>query len=739
MKVLITGGYGFIGSHIADRFYREGYSVYIIDNLSRGNVNNFIHKHRSYELDVEDAKCEEIFKSNDFDVVIHAAAQADERQTLNNTYNDAKTNLLGLINMLSLSARYKVKKFIFASTTSVYGECEAGLLDEESSKKPLSFLAFNKLSAESYCAIYRKMFGLETIVLRMSNIYGPRQNHKNGGVIAKFIENTVSEKNLVIYGDGEQTRDFLYVEDVADAFYKAANINYSGEFNLCSGVSISINQIAKLVGTNGASVERQYEQMIPNEIKHAMLDNSKIKRIFDWIPLTSLEDGIAKTYSYNTRTKANIVERKEELKEKVKKVGKWASDVFARINERRWMPYIENFIAYFVLTLFTIRHLGVFRHFPVDFKLLLIIVFSIMYGSRQGIVSFILSFISTIIVFKATARDPVVLIYSADFYWTLAYYIFVAFIIGYVRDALVRANRDSKETMNVLDEKIEFATSLYHDMRTVRDELQSQIMQSEDSFGKIFSIVQELDTLKPEEVFAKAITVLERLMKTDGVAIYRFSEASKYARLMACSPQLNSKIAKSINIEERKEMISVTVNRDLYVASEIKDNEPIMAIPVLDRNDIVGIILIYNMQFERLTLSYQNYFRVITNLISSTLSKAYDYDKAVENDRYIVGTNIFNSEAFNEMLRSKKQLKKENQLSFVCLKVSLIGISQKSAADKITSVIRDTDFMGMGNGNELLVVLSNTTREEASFVIGRLFKLGVNVELLDEEEDESDE
>lgn len=737
MKVLITGGFGFIGSHIADRFYREGCDIFIIDNMIRGKKENFVHNHRFYELSVEDPKCEEVFKSNCFDVIVHMAAQIDEAYSHEFSCGDTKANILGLINMLTLSVKYKAKKFIFASSASVYGDDTDFPSVENSSKNPMTVFAVDKLLGEYYCDKWSTFYNLDTVSLRISNVYGPRQNPENGGVVAAFIEKLYKGSGITIYGDGEQLRDFIYVEDVADAVYKASNIKFSGILNLSAGKATSINHLVKIIEKYGTFEMIRHEECRFGEIRNSFLENALIIRIFDWIPMTSLEEGIDKTYENYVHSITNTAGKLQKSTGKKRKAIKLPAFITSKAKKKRWLPYLENVSAFSLLTLFSINNARMYINLPIDLNLFLIVIFSIVYGSRQGIVSFILSILSSILVFIATGRDPMVLVYSTDLYITFAYYVFVGFIIGYIKDNLVRDNADKKEKIDVLNEKIEFLTSLYHDMRTVRNELQNQIINSEDSLGKIISIIQELDTLNPEEVFAKAITVLEKLMKTQGVAIFRFNKTSKYARLMACSPSLYETIAKSIKIEENPEIVNTIVSKDLYVSRELAEGNPLLVMPVLDRGNAVGSILIYSTEFERLTLSYQNYFRIITNLVSSALSKAYAYDAATENEKYLPGTHIYRHDVFDEMVESKRALRKKHKLNYVMLKMILNSMTLKNVAETVGDVIRDTDFMGIDDKSNLFLVLGNTNEREAEFVISRLTKLGLGaepVEVVEEDE-----
>ncbi len=731
MKVLITGGLGFIGSHIADKFHREGYDIFIIDNMIRGKKENFVHRHRFYELDVEDPRCEEVFKSNPFDLVIHMAAETDETcfRTKASCYSSTETNILGLINMLSLSVKYDVKKFIFASSASVYGNNRDFPSTEASETNPVTVAAVNKLMGEYYCSKWEELFHLETVCFRISNVYGPRQNPEGGGVIAVYLNRIMNEEPIEIFGEGSQLRDFIYVEDVANAVYKSANVSFTGVLNLSSGRAISINYLANIMEKYGSFSEINHVESPIGEISNSCLSNALAVRTYDWIPGTVVEEGLDRAYDYYLNAKKADSAVLHSSKNKKKKRRGFLDLFVFQSNRKKWMPYAENMIAYLLLMAFSIYNAKMYVTLPVDLNLGLIVIFTAIYGSRQGIVSFALSVVSTVVSFVANGRDPMTMIYSTDIFITLAYYVFLSFTIGYVKDSVVRTNEEQREKIEIQNQKIDFLSGLYNDMKTVRDELQNQIKNSEDSLGKIISIIQDLDSLRPEEVFVRAITVLEKLMKAQGVAIFRFNENSKFARLMACSPNLNATLSKSIRIEENPEILSTILHKNLYVSKDLDDGRPLLAMPVLENNEPVGSILIYNTIFERLTLSYQNYFRIITNLISSALSKAYAYDLAVENEKYIPGTHIYRPELFQEMLKSKRTLESKYQINYTILKIIAKSMQAKNAAEKIAGIIRDTDFMGMSVDSDLLLVLGNTTQEEAKFVVNRIGKLGLESEI----------
>ncbi|MDX1701172.1 MAG: NAD-dependent epimerase/dehydratase family protein, partial [Melioribacteraceae bacterium] len=209
MKVLITGGYGFIGSHVAERFYKEGYDVFILDNLITGNKNNVLFKHKGYQLSLGDVKCEEVFKANLFDVVVHLAAQVSVSESIINPKIDLESNVLGLVNLLTLAQKYKVQKFIFASSAAVYGSNVHIPLTEDDFCNPISPYGISKWVGESYCQKWNELYDLDTICFRFANVYGPRQSIRGeGGVVSIFMSRILKKEPLIIHGNGEQTRDF---------------------------------------------------------------------------------------------------------------------------------------------------------------------------------------------------------------------------------------------------------------------------------------------------------------------------------------------------------------------------------------------------------------------------------------------------------------------------------------------------------------------------------------------------
>lgn len=301
MKVLITGGYGFIGSFVAAKFYEEGSDVIIIDNISSGNVRHIEFPHTSYIIDVESPNCDAIFAEQNIDIVVHLAAQINIVASMENPYADTKSNILGLTNILQLSAKHHVKKFLFASSAAVYGLSEEIPLGENLPCKPVSTYGINKLLGEYYCGKWNELYQLNTLCLRFANVYGPRQGLTGeGGVVSMFMERMLNGQSLTVYGSGEQTRDFIYVEDVAEAIYRASQSPQSGVMNLSTGTEHSINTLVRILSDLHPLAGVRRAEPRPGDIFRSVLDNSLLCNALEWEPRFSLEEGLRRTYEWFT-------------------------------------------------------------------------------------------------------------------------------------------------------------------------------------------------------------------------------------------------------------------------------------------------------------------------------------------------------------------------------------------------------------------------------------------------------
>lgn len=292
-KVLITGGAGFIGSHIVEKLLENNYNVIIIDNLSSGFIENIPNSDtlKFYQLNIEKDDLELVFQKEAPDYVIHLAAQTSVNFSISHPYYDANMNVMASIKLLELCKKYNIRKFITASSAAIYGNPKYLPIDENHPTEPMSQYGLSKLTMEKYI----KLSGIPYIIFRFSNAYGPRQkSSKESGVVAIFNNAMKNNEPINIYGDGEQIRDFIYVEDIANICIKAINSNVENEIiNFSTNKGVSLNQLFKVMKSlYNYTLNANYLPERIGDIKNSILSNDKAYNLLQFTNYTKLEKGL---------------------------------------------------------------------------------------------------------------------------------------------------------------------------------------------------------------------------------------------------------------------------------------------------------------------------------------------------------------------------------------------------------------------------------------------------------------
>ena len=306
-KVLITGGAGFVGSHVARSHITRGDRVWIIDDLSSGRRANLPAGAELVEMNIVDPRARELIRDVGFDLINHHAAQIDVRASVADPIGDAKVNIAGLINILEGAREAGTRRVVFVSSGGVvYGEPDVYPTPESAPKRPVSPYGVSKLAGEYYLDYYRAVHGLDYVALRYGNVYGPGQDpHGEAGVVAIFCNRLIDGEPLDIYGDGEQTRDYLYVEDVAAANLIAADMRLEDgagidarAYNVATGEATSVNKLATLLeGIVGARPGRVHRVARAGELRQSVLSTARM-RAAGWSPVHTLRDGLARTFRH---------------------------------------------------------------------------------------------------------------------------------------------------------------------------------------------------------------------------------------------------------------------------------------------------------------------------------------------------------------------------------------------------------------------------------------------------------
>lgn len=301
MKVLVTGGAGFIGSHLVDRLLQEGHEVAVVDNLTTGKRKNVNRGARFYKRDVRGSWLDGVFRRERPSAVFHLAAQMDVRRSVEDPKYDADVNILGLLNVMQLACQYGVRKVIFASSGgAIYGDQEIFPAPESHATRPLSPYGISKLAGEYYLTYYQRLAGVQTVALRYANVYGPRQDPEGeAGVVAIFAQKMLRGEQAVVNGNGRQTRDFVFVEDVVEANLAILGKDVQGPYNVGTGVETTINELFKIVAELAKrGVKEVHGPAKKGEQIRSVIDATKLRHELSWEPRVPIAEGLRRTVEY---------------------------------------------------------------------------------------------------------------------------------------------------------------------------------------------------------------------------------------------------------------------------------------------------------------------------------------------------------------------------------------------------------------------------------------------------------
>ena len=301
MKVLVTGGAGFIGSHLVDRLVQEGHDVVVVDNLSTGKRKNVNRAATFYKADIQSSRLERVFRNERPSVVMHLAAQMNVRRSVDDPMFDASVNILGTLNVIEQAARHGARKVVFASSGgAIYGEQDIFPAPESHPTRPLSPYGISKLSGEHYLSYYQRVSGIQTVSLRFANVYGPRQDPEGeAGVVAIFIQKMLTGEQPVINGNGRQTRDFVFVEDVVEANLLVMGQGIEGVFNVGTSSETTVNELfAILKEQTKSDCKEVHGPAKKGEQLRSTIDATKLRQQLGWEGKVSLSEGLRKTVDY---------------------------------------------------------------------------------------------------------------------------------------------------------------------------------------------------------------------------------------------------------------------------------------------------------------------------------------------------------------------------------------------------------------------------------------------------------
>lgn len=727
VEVLVTGGYGFIGSHVVERFRKEKHNITVIDNMCTGLPDHLPKDVRTFHLAVEDQKCARIFRETAFDVVIHLATVNDPGALQDHELLVADNN--GLSNMLYLAHKHQVAKFIILSPYPVYGRQNSLPISEEAILQPDQAAGFHYLTRETLCGEYRRR-GMEVVVLRVGSIYGPRQNNSHSfmhqaimaGVSGRAVDEALAGE---ILHTGQ--KDYIYVSDVVDAIYRVSENKTSDTLNISSGQGTT-NQALWQICTKHCSQlgdpepppptspEQEEQEQPPDYV----LDNEKARRELEWALRYSLEEGMAKTIAWARQTQNDNQLTSVQTQPRARPLKKF-------FTPGRFNHDLETGALFALFAL--LNYLLQYRlSLGLDLFIFYILLVSIFYGLRQSLTAIALASMAHL-WFKFTFEEMLAIRLVSDIntIMYLTMYFLIGIGVGYVVDKMRQEQEALAEELSCARSEVDFINEMHQKCMQVKNGMQYMLENYQNNYGAIFNVVTRLNQVPPDFILSEAAPILAHICKAKTVAVYHVARDSQWLRLVAAVGPV--KYGRSI-ITGQYNFLDAVINRQTtMINKDLHPRHPLVCAPVCVGHKTLAVIFIDEIQFTHLNQHFVNLLKIMTNLIASTMANAHQYESAGD-IKYFPRTVIMRRHWFKKLIDYHRERQNETGQPFVFTVIKGVRREDyRQFSQQIKTLIRAVDCVGEMKDGQLGIIIPVVDQDGVLIMQDRLLRHGIKVVL----------
>lgn len=718
MNVLLIGSASSLMDNVIKRLHKEGHRVFIL-TADKDKARKRKYVFETYHFDYVNESVPQVFESVRPDVTLYFGAW--DPGTRLETEPDSVRYFSGMVNLLVSFSMTSKGRFVYLSTSEIFGDGAPGLITEEDKPNCVTPKALVLAQAEEICESYRRNLGLDTVVLRMDNIYtlpinrAAVQDRCSALCLSAWEEKTVK----CMPGD---TFSMLDEGDAVEFIHRVMSCreHREGLYNISSSVPITEQDVFGYLDELGLSELKQTQK--PAEGRHVVLSNKRYQDEFGM-----------RFFSDARKMAQNTLLYMQENAEAFRKPRKKRQSIFAWLSQKLgWLywilvPYIENLIAFVPFFMLNNRAAGS-RYFDrLDFYLLYVLLFAVIYGQQQATFSAILATAGYCFRQMYTMSGFEVFISYNTYVW-LAQLFIVGLVVGYLRDKLREQSVENAEEQAYLNNRIGDIFDINRSNVRVKDSLRAEIINQNNSVGKVYEITSTLNQYSTEEVLFYAAEIMARLMETKDVAVYLISNET-YARLFSSTSVKAKCMGRSIRYRETGEMFQTLSEHRVFINRKLDQSLPMMANAIFEGENMQIIIMAWGIPWEAMTLGQANLMSVISALIQEAVLRAGRYMAALENQRYEDG-RVLNREAFTTL--AKAFLKARDQGLTDCTFLKYEVTDTDGQAGDIRGALRQSDYIGTLDEGALYLLLSNTTPEDAHFAIDRLKGRGFDVTIVEE-------
>jgi len=723
MNILLIGGASTFLNNLIIKMKKEGHRVYLLTG-SRYDNRPYQKVFEKYNFSYDSTCLNEIFESIKPDLTIYMGAY-DTNFNWDKSDEEAVKYSSRMMNILMSYVMAGSGRFVYLSSSEVYSGNYDEDITEEVVPTPSGYKGMVLAQAEEMCTSYRKSTDKDILILRLDNVF----------VIPEHVEDTTDPcSRMIIEGlhkyvipiENNRKIALTYVTDAIECIYKVsmAESHMKPLYNLSSSEPVSEQYIAEqIIKHMGFKVETASTGLNASKL---VLSNEAFSWEFGYVSLCDFTRIIPKVVSQMKRYRRTFVygeAMKRSFKERLLEKAGTAIKVL--------IPFLENVIAFGLVSLI-VSAMGSSTFFAkMDFYLLYVLLFAVFYGQQQATVSATLSVLGYLFS-KITGQTGVSVLVDSGTYLWIAQLFIIGLVVGYMRDTITKMKREHEEDHNYLTLQLRDIKDINDSNVRVKDALETQIINQNDSVGKIYAITSRLDLYNQEEVLFHAAEIVSDIMKSKDVSVYTVG-ASEYARLFSYTSEKAKILGNSVRCRDLGEMWDAFSQKKVFINRQLSEELPVMAAAIYgDEGDVQIIIMIWSLPWESMTLGQANQLVVIGALIRSAVVRAGKYLAALEDEMYVGESHLLEEDAFKNLVTAYMHAMKAGLTECVVIKLHSDGADSESYSEKLYSKLRDHDYIGYLEDGSLGLLLANSGVDDAEKVMERLKPFGYAGEIMEE-------
>lgn len=723
MEILLVGSDNELMRTMINKLNKEGHRCYVLTG-NKNQVGTYKNAYEKYRFPYESDCLKEIFDSVRPDATIFLGVY-DYNFDWTDPRKESVRYQTALQNVLTSFSMLKRGRFIYLSSEEVYSQSYQNNIDEREETSAFSFRSVAIAQGEDVCRNYKQTMGTDTVILRMDHLY--MMPEKQMGDNRAVMEMNPCAKMCIealetgyIQANANKVFSLLYVNDAVEAIYKAVAAKELNRelYHVSSGEEINEMDLAKKIQEQMGEGVSITDNTVGSMMR-VVLDNKVFDSELGMTVFHHVDEVVAKMVKYIKKYSTSFINL-EDVRGKKKR--NWRQTL--RVIFEALVPFIENMVCFIPFFMLNNRAVGSRYFANLDFYLLYVLLFAIVYGQQQATFSAVLA-VGGYCFRQMYNRSGLEVLLDYNTYVWIAQLFILGLAVGYMKDRLRTIRNENKHEVQYMVTQLDDIQDINTSNVRIKNLLEVQLVNQNDSFGKIYEITSSLDQYEPSEVLFYAAEILARLVDSKDVAIYTIANRS-YARLFSATSPKARELGNSIEYTKMEDMYRLLKEKRVYINRSMDPQYPLMADAIYAEDEMQLILMVWGIPWERMTLSQANMLIIIGYLIQNAVLRANRYLDALEQQRYLQGTKVLDAEAFESLVKAYLTARNKGLTECTVLEIDIEGKNLEESGDELAGLMRQSDYIGKMSDGRLCALLSNTDSKDAEYVVKRFAKTGYN-------------